>query len=142
MPKFFLFLSLLTATGFAQYTTGRVEGLLTDATGATVSGASVGLKSLQTNFERSFSTSDDGAYFFAAVAPGPYELRVEKTGFRPANVRIAITTSQTITQNLMLEVGEQPMRMEVVSEAASQFNSFEPVRSVTRSALELTFFPP
>ena len=140
MQRFLVF--LLLATGlFAQYTTGRLEGTITDATGATAGGAIVTLTNVETNGQRQLITTDDGAYFFAAVPPGSYRLRAEKEGFAPSTADLTVSTSETLTRNFKLRVASQSASVDVVASSAGELNTFEPLRSVTRGSLEMQTLP-
>ena len=84
-------LLVLLSTGLirAQYTTGTVQGTVTDPTGAVVPSGTVTLRSLETNASRQFNSGTDGIYYFSAVPPGRYELSVEASGFTKAVVQFA-----------------------------------------------------
>lgn len=125
----------------AQYITGRVEGTVTDATGASVGSVSVTLTSQETNASRNVRTSESGAFFFAALPPGPYRLKVEKDGFNVVAADLAVSTSETQTRNFILQVKQQDVAVEVVADVGSVVNTFEPLRSVTRSRLEIETLP-
>ncbi|MBI4877356.1 MAG: TonB-dependent receptor [Acidobacteria bacterium] len=87
--KFVLFslAALVLAAGFlpaglwAQPTSGAISGIVSDQSGATVAGASIGVRNLDTNLARSASTEADGRYRFPALLVGRYELTVEVKGF-------------------------------------------------------------
>jgi uncharacterized surface anchored protein len=66
---------------FGQATTGTISGTVQDAQGARVAGATVTVRKLDTNLERSLVTESDGRFRFPGLAIGPYELSVEHTGF-------------------------------------------------------------
>ena len=76
-----VFLALSPGRAFAQ-ATGQVTGVVTDPTGSVVPKAKVELTSKTTSQVRSTTSGSDGAYTFALVAPGVYQVRVSVTGFR------------------------------------------------------------
>lgn len=125
----------------AQFTVGRVEGTVLDSSGAVVVGAGVTLRSLETNASRSFVTGPLGFYVFFAVPPGKYQLSAAAPRFVARTVDIAVVTSQTITQNLTLEVGATPTTVTVLGEAPGQLDVSDPLRSTTRSAQEVANLP-
>jgi hypothetical protein len=131
---------LLLAPALAQYTTGRIEGTVVDPNGAAVSSATITLTNLETDQIRRTETNPEGGYFFAAVNPGRYRLKVEKESFATAEAEFLVTTSQTQTQNFRLSLSAQTTTMVVVGEAPV-LNTFEPLRSVTRSTLEIQTLP-
>src|SRR3954466_8755638 len=76
----FVCMVLFSMPAFAQYRAG-LQGVITDASGAVVPGASVTLTSKETNNTRTTTSSDSGVYSIASLAPGNYSLTVEKSGF-------------------------------------------------------------
>ena len=76
-------LSLLTIRLEAQTpATGSVRGLVTDASGAAVAGATITLTNVATGVTRTVQTGADGAYAIADVPlTGRFKLTVEREGF-------------------------------------------------------------
>src|SRR5262249_40166816 len=72
---------LLAAVASAQTFRGKILGTVTDPNGAVVSGANVTVKHTSTGLERATTTDDAGNYTVAELPIGPYEVRVEHTGF-------------------------------------------------------------
>jgi hypothetical protein len=76
----------------AQGAGGRISGTVTDQTGAAVAGATVTVTNVETNRRRSVSSSRDGMYTAASLAPGDYRVEVERSGFKSVRrdaVRVA-----------------------------------------------------
>jgi len=106
----------------AQVNTVDLSGTITDQQNATVAGAKLSLKNLATSAIRTVQSKDDGRYVFVGMAPGRYELRVEKSGFAPAvqpevileigrapeiNIQLAVQgTTQQVTVNAQAEIVE------------------------------------
>ena len=99
-----LVVPLLPANAFGQTaTTARVSGVVTDAQGGIVSGATVKLTNKATKAERTDATNSEGRYVFAAVDPGVYDLSVTAQGFRTSvvpDVKADITKVATIDVEL------------------------------------------
>jgi hypothetical protein len=74
-------------SGFAQTSKGILAGVARDQTGAIVQNATVTVTNQDTGETRTVHTASDGAYRIEAINPGPYELKVELTGFTPADVK-------------------------------------------------------
>ncbi|MBI4482879.1 MAG: carboxypeptidase regulatory-like domain-containing protein, partial [Acidobacteria bacterium] len=75
---------LLLASGplaFGQATTGTISGVVMDQSAATVPGATVTVRNLDTNATRSATTEADGRYNFPGLPVGRYELTAELVGF-------------------------------------------------------------
>jgi hypothetical protein len=79
-----LFLFALTSelSGFGQGLTGSIAGTVTDASGATISGATVTVVQVDTNAIHTATTSNVGSYRVPELSPGTYRVKVEKAGFQ------------------------------------------------------------
>src|SRR5215470_9304725 len=64
-----------------QTTGGTIYGSVMDQTGASVPGAMVTVRNLETNVVRSTNTIENGRFNFPALPVGQYELTVELQGF-------------------------------------------------------------
>jgi hypothetical protein len=64
-----------------------MSGLVTDPSGAAISGASVSITNKATGATRNVTTNSEGLYSFPSLLPGVYELRVEQSGFKTARTR-------------------------------------------------------
>lgn len=124
----------------AQYDVGRVEGTVLDATGAVIAGAKVTLRNTATQATRSFISGKDGYYIFLALPPGSYELRAEAPQFAPRTVSLAVRTSETRTQNLVLAV-PSPATSISVTPGNAEIDVADSQHSVTRTELELASLP-
>jgi len=61
-----------------------LSGHISDPTGASVSGATVTVKNLQTGEQTVATTSEDGNYTLAFLLPALYSVSVESAGFKRA----------------------------------------------------------
>lgn len=100
----------------AQTATGQVNGTITDTTGGIVPDASVRLTNQVTGIETVRSTNDSGGFVFVNVPPGPYRLRVSKSGFKEAESSITVAVSQSVTLDIKLDVGSVSESVNVTSE--------------------------
>src|SRR5215203_5106323 len=98
---------LVSAAVFAQGTTSRIGGVVTDNAGAAVPGATVTLLNPRTNATLVTTTNDDGSYVFDLINPGTYTVTIEKPGFKKAvsNDTVALV-NQPASLNVTLEVGD------------------------------------
>lgn len=104
----------LSATFFAQTSTGEVNGAVTDPTGASVPAASVRLINQATGIETQTTPNQDGRFIFVNVRPGSYVLRVQAQGFKAAQTpAFDVGVSQTVTQDVALTVGDVSQTVEV-----------------------------
>lgn len=113
-------LSLCSALLFAQGTTSRVVGLITDPSGAAVSGAKVKLTNEGTGVVFDTTASASGNYQFEAVQIGLYRVEIEAPGFKKFVAREnQLTVGAPMTVNASLQLGTVTDAVEV-SGAADQ----------------------
>ena len=102
-----LFIFSVMITAQAQFRAG-IQGTISDSSGALVPEAKVTLKDLETGKIQEVTSSDEGFYRILGLAPGRYELSVEKQGYKKSlseNVTVAAETVQGV--DVILE-GELP----------------------------------
>ncbi len=134
-------LGLLTSLpSAAQYTFGRVEGIILDPSGATISGTVVKLQHPATDTARSFTTGADGVYVFFAVPPGDYRLSAEAPGFATKSAQFKVSSNRTVTVNLTLGVSAEKTSIEVMGEPGT-LDVTDAQHSHTLSATELALLP-
>jgi len=99
-----VFAILLAAPLFAQSTQGGITGVVSDALGAVVPGATVRVTNQETGATVALTTSGDGSYTAGGLEPGLYTVSVEHQAFltgRQADLRV--TAGATVTANITLE---------------------------------------
>jgi hypothetical protein len=96
----------LCAGAFAQGA-GELTGLVTDSTGAVVSGVQVKLSNSATGEVRTTVTTPSGNYSFPALPiVGAYTLEISAKGFKSTRVQNVVVSVGTITsRDVKLEVG-------------------------------------
>lgn len=102
-----------------------VSGLVTDPSGAVVSGVDVQLTNAGTGYSRASQTNDSGFYEFLQVPPGQnYTLTFSRTGFRTLTLgRITLTVSTKETRDARLEVGDVKATIEVKASGGETLNT-------------------
>lgn len=102
----------------AQYTTASLGGTVVDQSGAAVPEAGVTVENTATGFTQKTSTDATGAYLFPRLQVGPYNLRVEKTGFTTYIQKgIILTVNQAASQPVTLQVGTVTQEVTVAATA-------------------------
>jgi len=103
-----LMMGLASSLAFGQVaTTGKIAGVVTDASGAAVPSATVSVRSTALMAERTTTTGADGAYLFDLLPLGTYEVSVTSKGFKGlSETGIVLTAGFTATVNARLQVGE------------------------------------
>ena len=109
---------------WAQVSSAAISGRVTDPSGATVSGAAIVAKNVETGEARSTVTDDAGHYWVPSLAVGEYEVHVTKQGFQE-QVRggIHLVVGQEASVDMALKLGQVSEQVKVNSDA--------PVVSVT-----------
>lgn len=113
-----------SATSFAQTTisTGSIQGIVTDPTGAVVGGAKVTITQKTTGRVITTTTTSAGTYASGALTPGDYVVAVEAPGFKTTQETLTVEVAVTATGNLRLQVGRANQLVEVEA-AALQVNT-------------------
>jgi hypothetical protein len=90
-----------------QITTGTIQGIVSDANGAALPGASVELKNTQTNFARTTTTDDGGRFIALQLPPGKYTLTIIKSGFATLIVENAeVSVGQAVNLPIAMKVSQ------------------------------------
>ncbi|HEX9492366.1 MAG TPA: carboxypeptidase regulatory-like domain-containing protein, partial [Thermoanaerobaculia bacterium] len=106
--KLFLALALVilaAAPAIAQTATARVEGLVTDGTGAALPGATITATNTGTNANRVDVTDTKGAYSIPALPVGNYRIQVELSGFKTEVTPMTLTVNQVARMDFKLQLG-------------------------------------
>jgi hypothetical protein len=84
-----------------------ISGIVEDASGARVNGATVSVKSLETGASRSATTNESGNYTLVSLPLGRQELKAGKTGFKTAvRTGVDLVVGQEAVVNFKLELGD------------------------------------
>ncbi len=111
-----LLLALISLPSAAQVDHSSLNGTVTDAAGAVVSGAKVEAVSQSTGFRRSALTGDAGTYEIPALPIGVYFVTFAKVGFRPAEIKeVELTVGQSRTLDACLTAGAVAETVEVTA---------------------------
>ena len=111
--------AVLAATrGFAQGTTGTLEGKLTDEQGLPLPGATVAVQNAATGFHRSATSDSNGVFRVPGLPVGSYDLRAELSGFAPQTRKaVVVNVASTSTIDLKLALAGQTEEVTVLGEA-------------------------
>src|SRR5882757_5874860 len=103
---FLVCLSVLLPSASAQYR-ASIQGVVTDAPGSVVSGATVTLQNEETSQILTTTTDDQGLYNFNSLPPSHFTLTVEKTGFKKKVLKgVGVISEQANSVAVQLEVGQ------------------------------------
>jgi hypothetical protein len=118
-----LFILVAMITAQAQFRAG-IQGTISDSNGALVPGARITLKQLETGKTQEVTSNDEGFYRIVGLAPGKYELTVEKEGYKKSlaeNVDVAAEITQGA--DVILEIGEVTATVTITDEAVAQLQT-------------------
>ncbi|HEV2387641.1 MAG TPA: TonB-dependent receptor [Candidatus Acidoferrales bacterium] len=122
----FTFLLLGGIAGAQVAITGKITGVVTDASGAVVPNASVAVKSTALMTSRTTKTANDGSYLFDLLPVGSYEVSITAPGFRTyVQSGIVINAGFTATVSPKLEVGQVAQTVTVTGEPAVDVKTVE-----------------
>ncbi|MGH9661452.1 MAG: carboxypeptidase regulatory-like domain-containing protein, partial [Bryobacteraceae bacterium] len=111
-------LVLVSALGQGNY--ASITGIVTDSGSAVVPGVTVAIRNVDTDIARSVDTSESGDFTITNLAPGSYELSVEKTGFRRYRKDgIVLQVGQQLRSDVVLELGQVSESVQVTAEVAA-----------------------
>jgi Carboxypeptidase regulatory-like domain len=107
------------AVGLASASiTGSISGVVTDPSGAVVSGASVVATNTQTAVKTTVTTDSKGFYSLPALPIGTYDLQVSQTGFKSyTRTGLVIDANSALRVDVPLQVGAINEKIEVMTDS-------------------------
>ena len=121
--KFAIALALVTLFVFAhphqlsaQGLFGSVSGVVTDSSGAVVSGATIKVTNIETNVTTTWKTNGAGVYNATSLNPGTYKVEADAKGFKTGvakNILVEVNSNPKV--DLKLAIGEATERIEVTA---------------------------
>jgi Carboxypeptidase regulatory-like domain/TonB dependent receptor len=113
-----LTLLLMAIPAFAQLPTGAILGSVKDTTGASVPGATVTIRNIDTSISRTVTSAQDGTFNVPGLSTGHYEVKAEHEGFKTENrTGITLNVTDQALINFVLEVGSTTQEVVVSGEA-------------------------
>jgi hypothetical protein len=116
-------LAALLITGFetpnlrAQASGAHIDGIIRDAQGLPLPNVHVALRETQTRLARDVETTNEGAYQFASLNPGQYQLAAALQGFDSPVRTLTLEVNQYLRLDLVMQVGPVKQEVEVVGAA-------------------------
>jgi hypothetical protein len=128
LPVVFLLAFLTVPTlSFAQATasTGSIVGLITDPSGAVVSGANIKITNRATGQAIEIATNVSGSFNSVALVPGDYKILISAKSFASAQTTVTVQVGNTTAVNVRLQIGNEEESIEV-QDSAWQVNTVQP----------------
>jgi len=139
MKRIFIVVHLLWATFFyAQETTGKLEGKITDTTGNPIIFASVLVVDIETNFKFGAISQESGYYSVSNIPPGTaYKIEISYLGYQSVFLEnVAINLSETTYKDVVLK--EMTEILEEVIVIAEENNSSGIEQSISTKTIKNT----
>jgi hypothetical protein len=110
--------AVMSGVATAQERFGGLTGVVTDASGAVLPGATVTLTNKTTGAVRTLVTGGDGMYNVPDLEPGRYALSVELSGFSKVQMDdLNVSLGRTLKADAQLKVGDMSEVVQVQAEA-------------------------
>lgn len=101
----------------AQSTSGTIQGVVKDQSGAVVSGAKVEISNPVSGFHRETTTGAAGDFRFANVPFNPYHLAVTAKSFAPSSQDVDVRAAIPVAVDVSLAVAGASTTVEVTADA-------------------------
>jgi hypothetical protein len=132
---------LFSTAVLAQVESGQIAGTVTDPSGAVVPDATITVKNLATNAERTARTSSNGEYQLTGLEPATYEVDVSSGNFKPFTVKAEVTVGSHVTIDARLSVSSAISEVQVVGEGGVTVNTQSHELSQVVSTQQLSQLP-
>lgn len=120
---------------------GRIEGTITDPSGAVIKAATVTIINAATSLRQTTQSGSDGKYAFPVLPVGNYSLHVAYSGFRPhLHTGIVLDANSALVINAALEPGPQTQTISV-SESTVHVETISTQMGEVVSGREMTAVP-
>lgn len=135
---------ILAALAMSQVAYGQfssnVQGTVFDPSGLPVPNALVKLVNTQTSVSSESRSNSSGFYRFTSLAPAPYKVTVEATGFQPKEADVTLTTGQTAGLDFNLQLATTTTSVSI-QETVPPLNTDETRLQVTLNRTTLDNLP-
>lgn len=116
LAKIVFFITVLATTCQGQSNFGRISGTVMDSSGAAVGGAAVTAVNTGTGARQVLTTDPGGAFVFAALEAGTYDVSVEIKGFKSSRqTGVVLNAASARSLTFELAVGEVTESIEVTA---------------------------
>jgi hypothetical protein len=100
-----------------------LPGTVKDQAGAAVPGATINIKDVATNVERSSQSGSSGQYLVPGLTPGTCQVTVNGTGFKAFVARVEVTVGGQVTLDAALSVSSNVTEVQVIGAGGTQINT-------------------
>jgi hypothetical protein len=112
-----MFLAASMVYGQGVGASGDIKGVVTDASGAVVTNATVTATDAEKGLQRTGTTDKSGEYRISGLAPAGYDVSVAASGFSTSIQKgVVINVGETVTLDFHLKVSAAAEKIEVTTE--------------------------
>jgi len=138
----FVIWSFGPAAALAQPETGQITVKAIDPQGAVVPGATVSVKSITTNAEKTATTNEEGVATITNLQPGVYDVTVTGSGFAPYKQQAQVTVGGRVNVEATISVTAKGESITVVAgEGGIEVNTQTQELSDVVSGKQITELP-
>src|SRR5215469_16744292 len=138
--KLLLIVLSTAAVCLAQSDTARLQGTVTDPSGAAINGAIVNVTSTETGRLTSVTTNELGYYTATALPPGNYKVEISQKGFKKISRTLELQVAQLGVADFQLAVGETSESI-VVEAGSPVINAQDSALGVVVESQQITELP-
>ena len=133
------FVLLLAAGSTMAQSSGTVEGIVTDPSGAAVPNATVEIHNPVSHFDRSTTTDSEGKFRFTSVPFNPYHLSATASGFAQYAQDVDIRSLVTVSVAVTLKVASASTSVTVPSDTGRTDGNMASSRAVRAAGIARHF---
>jgi hypothetical protein len=128
------------AAAQTQITTGVVQGVVTDTSGAVLPGADVEARNVDTNFARSVVTDAGGRFVALQLPPGRYKVTFKLNGFATVvQENLVLTVGQAVQANCVMKVSGVAETVTVTADTPTvEVSRSNPSSTLNQATVETT----
>ena len=127
--------AILAPLSFAQESTARLLGTITDPTGAVIPHVSVVAKNLATGLERKTLSNESGDYSIPLLPIGQYTVTVESAGFKTSTITgLTLQVNQEARVDIKLRLGSAAESIQVEATSPVLVTDDSSVGQVSRTS--------
>src|ERR1044072_8749480 len=145
VPRRLLLVVLMFATVFltahAQQDQGRIGGVVKDANGAVVPGASVLVKNERTGEERTATSTESGSYIVSGLRPSSYTVTASGQNLSVRATSVQLLASQELNLDLILQATGVEAKVDIVAAADTGIDTGTAAMGVNVNPREVEALP-
>jgi Carboxypeptidase regulatory-like domain len=127
---------------FGQATRGNLSGLVKDPSGASLSGANITARHIDTGEEFRTTTDQQGSYVFPSLPLGKFNVTIEAAGFKRVEMQdIVVEVGTPAIASISLEVGQVAESVVVTGDAQAVINTNNPTLTNVINTRQVTSLP-